>query len=135
MVLTPLFHLIDLAVINSWLIWRKCVNSKDSLAKFKEDLGFVLCKKKGFAPSIGKGRKAVSVQSKINKKKYKPKTIILSEDIRLDRMNHWPENVQLTRNCCKFPECKQKNSIKCSKCNVFLCLNLKNNCFTAYHTN
>ncbi len=55
-------------------------------------------------------------------------------DVRYDCYNHFPVVVDSTkRTSCKFEECKQHTSWKCSKCNVFLCLTNKRNCFSEFH--
>lgn len=59
------FHFIDLAVINSWLMWRKIHNRKESLADFKSELGSVLCKKGFIVSPSTRGR---PLQAKIAKK-------------------------------------------------------------------
>lgn len=131
------FHFIDLAIINSWLMWRKLHKRKESLAEFKAELGEVMCKKGYVTAAPGTcGRPTSTLQAKILKKRtlftHSP-----SSDTRLDRINHWPI-VTDVRNRCRNPDCTSKTSktsIKCSKCNVFLCLNTNKSCFVTYHTN
>lgn len=53
--------------------------------------------------------------------------------VRSDRIDHFPIHVahrQLCQNKCEF-----RSYTKCEKCNVFLCLNEKRNCFKEFHNN
>lgn len=57
------YHFLDLAVINSWIMWRKLGNKKESLAQFKEELGLVLCQKG--CPALGDRGRPSAVQAKL----------------------------------------------------------------------
>lgn len=53
-----------------------------------------------------------------------------------DRFQHWPEVSKLsTARICRMKNCKSRTRVKCTKCNIYLCLTAKNNCFTSFHTN
>lgn len=55
-------------------------------------------------------------------------------DIRLDTINHFPvhsDKALPTR--CKNIGCDGRSRWKCSKCDVHLCLTIKNNCFYSFH--
>lgn len=58
----------------------------------------------------------------------------VSEEARFDGFNHWPEwcKISKSRSRCKY-KCGNLTLVKCVKCNVFLCLNAKRNCFSNYH--
>ena len=55
------------------------------------------------------------------------------DDLRFDSMDHFPV-WDTKRQRCKFRDCFESFSfIKCSKCNVHLCLNKERNCFISFH--
>ncbi|KAL3185346.1 hypothetical protein MRX96_030163 [Rhipicephalus microplus] len=54
-------------------------------------------------------------------------------DTRRDRFDHFPEFCSLKNAMrCRNENCKGKTRVKCTKCNVFLCLQGKN-CFVKFH--
>ncbi|OUC43004.1 hypothetical protein D917_10106 [Trichinella nativa] len=55
----------------------------------------------------------------------------LAADLRYDEVSHWPLFSE-KRMRCKL--CSKIVQISCSKCQVFLCLTRKRNCFRSYHT-
>jgi len=57
-----------------------------------------------------------------------------SDALRYDRINHLPEFDDLKdATLCKNEGCSKKSHVKCTKCNVHLCLTKKRNCFYDYH--
>ncbi|XP_039969660.1 uncharacterized protein LOC120781503 [Bactrocera tryoni] len=67
-------------------------------------------------------------------KRYRPADQPCPEK-RLDGINHWPEESDLkSARMCRRKECKSRTRTRCTKCDVYLCLNKKKNCFTIYHT-
>lgn len=131
------YHLLDLSIINSWLLYRRCCHEGEkknlSLAEFRIQLGLSLCKY-GTSITPTRGRPRSDIQPEIEAKKFKgPAAVAPPQDVRLDQLAHWPE-FATTRQRCKLPGCKLKSFCKCSKCSVHLCLNTNNNCFTKYHT-
>ena len=133
------FHLLDLAVVNSWLLYRRDCNSlaiprqkqKDQLA-FKLALANHLCKHEKRIAGEKKGRPSFNVQLEYSsKKKRGSATPIPDIDIRRDQIGHMP--VVDVRQRCKLPLCKGQSVFKCVKCQVHLCLNKNSNCFVAFH--
>lgn len=55
-----------------------------------------------------------------------------SSSIRGDQTAHWPA-VDDTRRICRMQGCSSRTNVVCSKCNIHLCFNAKNNHFTEYH--
>lgn len=52
-------------------------------------------------------------------------------DVRYDAVGHWPEYSQNRKRC---KECiKYYSRMRCSKCNVALCLNRDRNCYKVFH--
>lgn len=133
------FHLLDLAVINAWVIYRKNAMERNhhkknllTMSQFRNELAFVLCNK-GTSKETKRGRPSTStledeLQSKRKKASPAPPP---PKDIRTDGAEHWPTVGGSLR--CKYPKCKGYSTISCSKCGVNLCLNKNNNCFVNYH--
>ncbi|CAK1589631.1 unnamed protein product [Parnassius mnemosyne] len=130
------YHLIDVIVVNSWLLYRRVGEQKQTptplkLKDFKFDLGKSLCM---CGPSITKKRgRPSSMSDQIEIKKKKPNTAILPpREVRCDGFEHFPIWGQ-KRQRCKYPGCKGKTFISCEKCRVELCFNKDNNCFRNFH--
>lgn len=136
-----IFHMIDMAVANSWLLYRRLANSLEvpqrkqmNLCEFKLKLcdSLLLSGK-----TKGKKRKslgnAVSSAHTAKKKRGKATKPIPDKDIRLDKIDHFPI-ISSSRGSCKLPGCKGKISVFCQKCEVHLCLESKRNCFLEFHT-
>lgn len=127
------FHLLDLAVINSWIIYKRNAQErnepKNSLltAQFRNELAFVLCNKETCSKSK-RGRPSTSSLEEellLKRKKGSP-ALPPPKDIRKDGSEHWPKVGGSLR-------CKGYSTICCVKCGVNLCLNKNNNCFFKYH--
>lgn len=126
------FHLIDLACVNSWLLWRRNNSYYMPLVDFKVAVADALCKA-GKVVSKKRGRPSTEVQKQLDVKRSKgPAADIPQPDVRTDGINHmpiWLEN----RGRCKYPECGGKSYVACQKCKVTLCINKDRNCFINFH--
>ena len=123
------YFFLDLAVVNAWLIYRRVMkrinnNRPLRLVDFKEDISEGLLQ----APQPKRGRPSQSPAT--SKKRQRPVTP--AQSIRYDSISHLPEYSE-KRLRCKL--CIQGQSrIKCSKCNVGLCITKEKDCFIKYHT-
>lgn len=125
-----MFHLIDLCIVNSWLLYKA---SKPEcslpLAFFKFQVAqSLIVSSKAALPlqpmisttiNVSKSRKDVNV------------------DARYDRVDHLPKRMN-TKNAqrCKLETCKRKSMFICRKCSVYLCLTGKDeeeDCFYRFH--
>lgn len=137
------FHLIDMAVVNSWLLLRRVEKKKEisyhqltSLCEFKLRLADILMKinqdllRKRGRPS------SESVQSEFSKKKHVGHATksIPEADIRKDGIGHYPSHAE-KRGTCKYPNCTGRIFMFCLKCKVHLCCDKNRNCFLAFHQN
>ena len=61
------------------------------------------------------------------------KRLCPNSDVRLDQFCHFPCAINGLGQRCKMEGCKRQSCIKCKKCDVFLCLTNKRNCFKAFH--
>lgn len=130
------YHLLDITLINSWLLYKRVGEQKNTpitmkQKDFKFEVGKSLCV---YGPSINKRRGRPSMLSEeIEKKRKKPNAAILPpRDVRRDGFEHFPVWGE-KRQRCKFPGCKGKTFISCEKCHVELCLNKDNNCYRNFH--
>ncbi|CAI6373876.1 unnamed protein product [Macrosiphum euphorbiae] len=125
------YHLLDMTVVNSWLMYKKITGNTMPLAKFREHLSVTLMQS-GIAKR-GKGRPSGSfeIQENIKKKRTQTPSAPFNE-IRRDCLEHWP-NYEQQRRVCKMPKCKFQSFTKCSKCCVYLCYNNDRNCFVDFH--
>lgn len=128
------YHLLDVTIINAWLLYQRVMTRRNeqanlTLAQFREEVGIALCSVSVKSPSRGR-RPAEPLQNLIAKK-YRPSTAVPPKDTRLDSVDHWP--VLGSRNRCRYPLCKGKSSVKCEKCDAYLCIQSKRNCFYLFH--
>lgn len=135
-----MFHLLDLTVVNAWLLYKRdCLSHsvspgrQYSLLKFKTDIASCLCQEhKGTQKKRGRPTSNEVHKQLQNKRKRRPNTTLPVEDVRKDEVAHWPIFSD-NRGRCKKPGCKGVPKIKCSKCNVYLCLTPSANCFVQFH--
>ena len=135
-----LFHLIDMALINAWLLYGRDADKLNILPKKQLSLSEFKVK---IAKSLlymgksadGKKREKPSFEKEIEAKRRRlNRGLPLPEkDYRYDHIDHWPVRSK-ERHLCKMPECKAKINTYCTKCKVFLCINYDKNCFQNFHT-
>lgn len=140
------YHLLDLTVINSWLLYRRVAVQKNKgssssiqfqlmkLSHFRIELAKTLCQI-GKPVAVKRGRPSTSElqQQYYAKKKRGPTAPIPTTDVRLDHTSHFPKWNE-TRQRCKLPSCSLRSFITCTKCGVHLCLNKGQNCFLEFHS-
>lgn len=133
------FHLLDLAVINAWIIYKKNLIAKNvpkkdilNLGTFRNELAFTLCNL-GVVQENKRGRPSSSALEREIQAKKKRSAVAVAppKEVRRDGQGHWPLVGGSLR--CKYPNCKGYSTVHCSKCKVNLCLNKNNNCFNNYH--
>jgi hypothetical protein len=150
------FHLIDLCVVNAWLLWRRTNEVYMPLYEFKlavsEDYrkaGKCIVRKRGRpsatsspscrtppvsranTPTTPTGRPLDSPLSKKPRKKPARNQELPLNSVRSDMLCHIPVH-EKTRLLCQN-NCGYRSYLKCEKCNVYLCLNEKRNCFKEFH--
>lgn len=129
------YHLVDLTIVNAWLLYRRVHGNTMTQTQFREDLAVTLCTI-GEKTAPKRGRPSSSnVEDQLQAKKKKgPALKPPPKDVRLDSTGHWPVWSE-DRLRCKLPNCKGYSYIKCEKCSLTLCLNKDRNCFVSFHTN
>lgn len=129
------YHLLDLTMSNSWLLYKKVRKSKNmkdkelSSSEFRLDVATTLCKLGTKTYVNTRGSLEVDIQAK---KRKGPAQYVPPKDVRQDQVGHWPIWVD-KRIRCKFPNCKGVSQTMCEKCGVALCYNKNNNCFRLFH--
>lgn len=134
------FHMVDMAICNSWREYREDaeksqMQKKDikDLFKFKLEIGEALARSTDIALPLPLPEDNLALPIYPPVKKYRPTNPPV--DIRCDRYDHWPESVDLTTpRMCREKECSSRTRTKCIKCNVFLCIAKGKSCFKSYHT-
>lgn len=138
------YHLLDMTVINSWVLYKKVsikkgVTAKDiiSLADYRTLLADTLCRYQS-RPENKRGRPSTS-----NRQSQTPELppkiaragvqVVPSIDIRKDGIGHEKMFVE-SRNKCKYLNCRKLTSWMCKKCKVSLCDNKNNMCFQNFHS-
>ncbi|KAG5897739.1 hypothetical protein JTB14_009624 [Gonioctena quinquepunctata] len=129
-------HTVDLAVVNSWLEYKKDAASAGMRSKQILDLwefrqliaeNFISSKK---TPKSGRPR---MTDEGTSKKKAKYGTKLIGE-LRYDKYDRFPEvDGKPDAARCKLELCKGKTRVYCIKCGVHLCLSENRNCCVALH--
>ncbi|XP_037803051.1 piggyBac transposable element-derived protein 2-like [Penaeus monodon] len=135
------FHMIDITVINCWLLYRRAADKADipmrkqnSLSHFKLRLSKSLMIAGKQMNPAKRGRPSSVVKAfKDRKMKGKATKPIPEENVRLDGVDHLPDYAEV-RGTCKMPGCTARVLVFCHKCNVHLCFERSRNCFKKFHT-
>lgn len=130
------YHLLDLTVVNAWLLYRRVEAEKGNektkrLIEFKGEIAYSLTN----AACVRKvrGRPSSVLEHMFETKRKRGATsYVPPKDVRKDQTAHWPSYDE-QRQRCKYPGCKGFSYIKCTKCKTHLCLNKNNNCFLKFH--
>lgn len=133
------FHLIDITVVNSWILYRKVCKLNGEVPKtlpdYRIELAESLCRCDSSISLNSSSRNQQLLDQKIKKCSASP---IPPRDVRTDLVQHFPiyndKKTNKSQNRCKNGSCKYFTDLKCMKCNVFLCLNKNRNCFLEFHT-
>lgn len=136
-----LWYLTDLALINSWLLYRqdhRAASAPLSLMAFRLEVSKALILSRGCDT-----QDSVPPQSPIKKThaaKETPSTNLAEESplpdaaTRYDGLGHWPEQLgEGEGGRCRFRDCQRTSRVLCLKCCVFLCISRNNNCFLKFH--
>ena len=128
-----IFHLIDMCVVNAWLLYRRHLTLTGetkymSLIDFRSDVARALLTA---GKVISRKRGRPSAESVPNERAKRTHTVKPVDDARFDCVGHWPEHSANKHRCalCKVA----KSRVRCMKCNVALCLTQNKNHFECYH--
>ncbi|KAJ8332851.1 hypothetical protein SKAU_G00417470 [Synaphobranchus kaupii] len=137
-----LWHLVDLALVNSWLQFRKDRGHSHgslNLMAFRLEVANALIHTNGSnmpqsappyppAPKLPSQDKAASPAPLF--------TLPLPDAAsRHDGLGHWPEQLAEGEGArCRFGGCERTSRVRCLKCCVFLCISRNHNCFLKFHS-
>jgi len=129
------FHLIDMMVVNAWILYRDCCTRSGEqksmrLRDFKADIAAVFCNTDLEVRPNKKGRRSRNDGSPPTK--YRRCAPRPQEHLRTDGNQHWPEWSE-RRGRCRLAGCKGSTRVRCSKCKIFVCFTPKQNCFRLFH--
>lgn len=131
-----LYHFTDLALVNAFLL-RRAVKGPIPLHRFKLNVAQALMYnvEPGTAPL---SRTMLQYQPQMGQQVGQHGDPVAApapiDAVRLDRLDHFPENVATRGRFCKVAQCKQRSTFWCNKCKVYLCIKKEKNCFLTYHT-
>ncbi|CAH2101779.1 unnamed protein product [Euphydryas editha] len=133
-----LSHMIDLAIVNSWIKYKED-NKKIGmpahhilkLREFKQEIG-----EKMILDSIYRDENEIEHNQENenpNKKRGRPGSVPLPPDAkRFHAANHLPD-MGTKQNRCRNFGCSKKTTVTCIYCNLPLCITPKRNCFIEFH--
>lgn len=137
-----LYYLIDLSLVNGWLLYRRHLNQKQEkkympLLDFRVQVADALIKvgKQADLNSRKRGRPSLEGDPTSHQAAPPPPPLqripAPSDDVRLDRCDHFPIHAEKRGRCrlCK----KGYTQMSCLKCKVLLCFTKDKNCFLEYH--
>lgn len=135
------YHLLDMTVINAWVLYKKVNTVKGKLPKnimklvnFRTELADTLCRYQSDSKNK-RGRPSANSRQDTTVPSKRPRTdvqVLPSTDVRCDSIGH--EKIFMdSRNKCKFNNCRKLTSWFCQKCKVSLCDNKNNQCFGLFH--
>lgn len=132
--LKVILHFMDLAIVNAWMEYREDSFRNNIPKKHVMDL-------LAFRMSLGealintrKRRKPLTELQMPDAKKPRVEKLPVPEK-RLDGYDHWPvvDDIANAR-LCRREGCDSRTRTRCDKCNIYLCLSGRNNCFKMFHT-
>lgn len=125
-----------MAVCNAWVQYLRDFELEDregkklSLIDFKVDVAETLIRA-NISREV-RAERATSSATDSQRKTTKP-VPIPNNDVRLDGYHHFPDHMKLENPMkCRNFGCAGKTRVRCTKCNVFLCLQNKN-CFLNFN--
>ncbi|XP_031431631.1 uncharacterized protein LOC105891837 isoform X3 [Clupea harengus] len=140
--LSVLWHLTDLALVNSWLQHRGDRSHEQeplSLMAFRLEVSKAL-----ILSSSSDAQDATPPRPPAPERPEQgtiPGSASIIETplpdiaIRYDGIGHWPEQVAEGEGArCRFGGCDRTSRVRCLKCCVFLCISRSHNCFLQFHS-
>uniref|UniRef100_A0A3Q1GE88 Uncharacterized LOC110960255 n=1 Tax=Acanthochromis polyacanthus TaxID=80966 RepID=A0A3Q1GE88_9TELE len=133
-----LWYLTDLALVNSWLLYRQDSPAPLTFMAFRLEVSKALILSSG-----SDTQDSVPPQPPTDKAEATnetPNPIVVEEsplpdaETRYDGSGHWPEQLaEGEGGRCRFGDCQRTSRVLCLKCCVFLCISRNHNCFLNFH--
>jgi hypothetical protein len=148
------FHFVDLAVINAWTILRQTNSPQLKLVNFKMEVAVALIKGglllhpmaaarlsrgiRGAAGDVSGGGDADDEEEEgdqsAGSRVHDPQAAgRVNKFVRYDGMHHLPRKVAKLPKACRMELCKRRSRMFCVKCQVYLCVDEKSDCFLRFH--
>ena len=131
-----LYHFVDVSLVNAFIMGKAVTGTMNlPLFEFKLDVATALMYGENFQEPLSR---AEAVLREVEPRAANGDPVAgpsPTDAVRLDGMNHWPEQAAKVGRCCRVSGCKLRSTYWCTKCRVYLCLKGKFNCFVEYHTN
>ena len=137
-----LFHFIDVALVNAFILSIQVGRIRDTLPLYEFKLNIALALMYGdhlgdplASQAVGLWQQAASavLPPELLAENGDPLGRQVCEAVRLDCVNHFPDNVAEVARRCRLRGCTKRSTIWCAKCRVYLCLKKNRNCFTQFH--
>lgn len=131
-----IFHLIDICIVNAWLLYRRDCSIRGEakykkLLTFRSEIGHALLQKDFNILNRKRGRPSGESRPSPTPPAKRPVLPTPIDDVRYDSFGHWPVHLEPKKRC---RECKTAYArIGCSKCSLALCLTKDKNCFQKFH--
>ncbi|KAM9723891.1 zinc finger protein 576, tandem duplicate 1 isoform 2-T2 [Menidia menidia] len=136
-----LWYLTDVALVNSWLLYRQDHTSASALLTlmaFRLEVSKALILSSGSDTQDSIPPQPPTEEAHITRDAPNPLGVeespLPDAATRYDGSGHWPE--QLTEGeggRCRFRDCQRTSRVLCLKCCVFLCISRNHNCFLNFH--
>ncbi|XP_068425767.1 uncharacterized protein [Clinocottus analis] len=136
-----LWYLTDLALVNSWLLYRqnhRAVSAPLTFMSFRLDVSKALIRCSG--SDTQDSVPPQPTKERANATKETPNPSLVEESplpdaaTRYDGSGHWPEQLgEGEGGRCRFGDCQRTSRVLCLKCCVFLCISRNHNCFLNFH--
>lgn len=129
-------HFLDLSITNSWLAFREDqvkakmpIKKVIQLRKFKADYGEYLIE-------LNTVLSDSESENSFSEDETNPRRVnsVATPSLRFrTHGSHLPIITKSVQNRCRVKNCTKKTSVKCSKCEVHLCLTADRNCYKTFH--
>lgn len=135
-----LWYLTDLALINSWLLYKEERRSATlTLMAFRLEVSKSLILSSGSDTQDSVPPQPPKEKAHAAKDTRDPNLVeespLPDTATRYDGSGHWPEQLGEGEGGgrCRFRDCQRTSRVLCLKCCVFLCISRNNNCFLNFH--
>ena len=126
--------LIDRSICNAFVVHKKLKDKNCTLLNFRRSVSQSLITL-GKPPKVGRPLSTPSNQltvSKRRKSNYSTPSSIRTENVGIHWVVHDPKRGRCE--VCSKKKVESRPFLKCSACNVYLCIDKKRNCFSKYDT-
>ncbi|XP_067365870.1 uncharacterized protein [Channa argus] len=136
-----LWYLTDLALVNSWLLYRqdyRAASAPLTLMAFRLEVSKALILSSGSDTQDSVPPQPPLDTAHTTNEIPNPRLIeecpLPDAAIRYDGAGHWPEQLgEGEGGRCRYGDCHRTSRVLCLKCCVFLCISRNHNCFLNFH--